>query len=149
MGRPTKLTKAVKTTILDGVRLGMAYTRVCALAGISHDTFVNWQKAGAEEGAREPYRSFARELEQAKAQGVQRRVVRIEQQGREDWRALAWLLERQFPEEYGRRTVVDNRLSTPEGPVRVDVELESWLDRMPIPWLQQLDDAFDGANDVD
>ena len=52
---------------------------------------------------RAEYADFADDVRQAEAKAAIRLVGQILQAGEKDWRALAWWLERRFPEEWGRK----------------------------------------------
>jgi hypothetical protein len=58
--------------------------------------------------------AFAAQLKRAEAQLEVVHLTNIETAGRKNWRASAWLLERMFPERFGRRAgaaLTDERLS--------------------------------------
>jgi transposase len=119
-GRPTLLTRKLEKEIMQNVELGLAYAEVCRLVGISYSTFLEWQRKGREEEARAPYRGFVERLDSAKIRGKRNNILGVRLAGRDDWKALAFLLERQWPEEYGRRQIVDARHSTPDGALRYE-----------------------------
>jgi hypothetical protein len=57
---------------------------------------------------------FAAQLKRAEAQLEVVHLTNIETAGRKNWRASAWLLERMFPERFGRRSaaaITGERLS--------------------------------------
>jgi hypothetical protein len=72
--------------------------------GISASTASRWFREDED---------FAAQVEQARSQFLASRLDLIQQaetaSGRADWRAHAWLLERTFPDEYGK-----NRKATPD-----------------------------------
>jgi len=74
----------------------------------------------------------------AKIQGKSTKVEDIIVHGEKDWRALAWLLARQFPEEYGRQGRGIHH-STPEGPLRSTLDLTG----VPVEKLDQAIAAID------
>jgi hypothetical protein len=99
-GRPSKLTDEV-TANLERMLKGGGYVETAVVAaGISADTFQRWIERGDPAGRRradEPYREFRRRMEVALAAGEQEHVLNIARAGRKDWKASAWLLERQYP----------------------------------------------------
>jgi len=99
VGRPSKLTPQTIKILKATIGKGMSYADACTLSGISYSTFKKWQQK-AEAGVKE-YLFFLDELKKAKAMGKLQNIKKI----REDssWQSAAWLLERQYPEEFGRR----------------------------------------------
>jgi hypothetical protein len=114
MGRPTKLTEQTKQILLDSIAAGMPYKLACLRAGISEDTLVAWRKKGAE--GREPYASFVRELQTAEGDAVFMRLQHIEGAAMNgQWQASAWLLERRYPQFFGRQDRLQAEVSGPDG----------------------------------
>ena len=68
IGRPTKFTPEVKERLLYCIELGMSYVRACMLAGISDQTYYNWQKKATVDKIPE-YVDFFEEMEQAEICG--------------------------------------------------------------------------------
>jgi hypothetical protein len=89
----TKRTPEVDARIAQAIRLGGSYRDAAAYAGISEDTLARWRKRFAD---------FAALLARAEAEAKVHWLARIEQAGAQDWRALAWKLERRYPAEWGR-----------------------------------------------
>lgn len=83
--------------ILTGVPIGTA----AVANGIPKRTFFEWLAKGRGDEGAEPYRTFAVEVDEAQEAWAARAVRRIDQAGEKDYRALAWLLERRRPEEFG------------------------------------------------
>jgi len=119
MGRRTKLTEETKQILLDSIASGMPYELSCQRAGICFDTFSTWRAKG-EEG-REPYASFLGDLKQAEGNAVFVRLSQIDLAAENgNWQAAAWLLERRYPEHFGRRDRLQAEVSGPEGaPVQI------------------------------
>lgn len=130
---PFKLTEAVAQELEDAVRVGAVYSIAAAAAGISYDSLDNWLKEGGrvEEEIRtlsliaKPDAEQKKELAQkrrhpcflllvrlrsAKGEGAKTQLERIASAGKEDWRANTWLLERSYPQVYGRR-VTEHRIA--------------------------------------
>lgn len=93
-GRPTKRTPEIRKRLLDCVRKGMAYSLACDASGIGETTFYEWQKEDPE---------FARDLKAAEGAGCEELLERIRLASHENWTAAAWILERRYPQLYGRR----------------------------------------------
>ena len=102
-GRPNNCTPETLELICQGIAKGLSDTAAAALVGVPAATLSRWKHDhdGVVEtftAARERYRALLLDrLHNAKTRD-----------GRDDWRATAWLLERSFPEDYGRK-----RLSQP------------------------------------
>lgn len=134
-GQPTQYSQAkvdeVCSYIEEGVPLKWAYRA----AGIGHTTFYEWQEKHPE---------FAEAVEEARARAIANRVGRINKAAKEGtWQADAWYLERQDPDEFGRRQVIRHGGDETAGPVRVLVEYEDAVT------LYDDDDGNAGANDAD
>lgn len=125
MARPTKLTE-VGDELLELVKGGSSYAAACALTGIHPETLRRWRDLGLKKGAKEPYRGFAIRFERARYEGQEtlRKGILAAGTGKKgDWRALAFLLERQFPEEFGKR-VIEQRHTGPDGASPVTFEFD-------------------------
>lgn len=97
MGAPVKATPEVIATIVERVAEGMPISHAAALIGCNRNSITNWMKR----------KGFAAAIGGAKARFMQRQIGIIEQAGQNitktgfwQWQAAAWLLERQFPEEF-------------------------------------------------
>lgn len=77
----------------------------CLACGISESVFYYWQERAVKEKQRK-YVQFLEAIEKAKSESKIRSLVRIDKAALEDWRADAWLLERRYPEEFGKRDQV-------------------------------------------
>jgi hypothetical protein len=78
--------------LLEAIRNGLNSTFAAKLAGIHPCTLKDWRDT-------DPL--FARELEAARAQFVQKHVGRIDNHSKRNWMASAWLLERTEPRDFG------------------------------------------------
>lgn len=86
---------ATNAAILAGIRdAGMSLRTACAYAGISDDTLVRRRKADPKLAERVEH---AREMFKAKM------VTLISAAAPKNWNAAAWMLERKYPEEFGRQ----------------------------------------------
>jgi hypothetical protein len=102
-GRPTRLTKDVVEEILDILRVGGYAETAAAAVGISPRTWQHWIKRGDPDGTKQadrPYREFREQVEQAVAEGEAACVAAIRQASAKDWKAAAWMLERQQPDKW-------------------------------------------------
>ncbi len=98
MGRATKLTPERHNAICDMVRDGVCLGEAAEAVGVDRGTVYRWRQS-----TRSPYREFAVELEQALGEAEARLVKHISQAAETTWQAAAWMLERRWPERWGRR----------------------------------------------
>lgn len=104
-GRKTKLTPV----LLDEICLVLENTStplkdVVIAAGVDESTFFRWLEKGkiAKSGI---YRVFRERVGEAKAKGTKVALAQLRKLGiaKEDWRAIAWELERTRPKEFSPR----------------------------------------------
>jgi len=95
VGRPRSITGEKKEKLLEYLSLGMSRKMAGKALGFSHTTI-------ADEAKRNP--EFSAQLDQAEGKGVAENLDTIKKASRSDWKAAAWMLERKYPEEYGRTT---------------------------------------------
>ena len=131
MARPTKLTPEVHEAIVDGINAGLTFRLSCARAGVTPATFYNWLKKGevAQSGA---LMEFFNAVERAKADSALRLISQITLQAPTDWRAAAFILERRFPDDYGRRAELTGKAGRP---VQVDTKVQTQHIFQPTPEL--------------
>lgn len=90
-----QLTAKVCTLLAEGVSIKTA----CNLCDISERAFHEWSRKGAT--GEEPYAAFIDAASRARDSWKARLIERIWFcASRGDWKAAAWLLERQFPSEF-------------------------------------------------
>jgi hypothetical protein len=95
--RTTKLTPELIERIAGLVRSGITPYRAAELCGIGSSTHYRWM-----ESVREPYREYRESIKRAEAQWEADAIRQVQVHGQKHWQALAWMLERRFPERYGR-----------------------------------------------
>ena len=105
MGRPSKLTPEVEARIVEAVELGATWERAADAAGVGASTLRDWRQRG--EAGEVPFVAFLAALKRAEGAGVERalRSIRKAAEGGA-WQASAWILERRYPADYGRRSEV-------------------------------------------
>ena len=105
MGRPTKLNEQVIATMETAISSGATMNMAEAHAGIGKNSSMLWMKRGAEDEAPKIYRDFRERIMRARDKAGLRWLAEIQRIGRDnnDWRAYAWLLERNFPQQFGAR----------------------------------------------
>lgn len=100
-----KLSEEVTARMCQVLRAGGYVESAAQVAGIDSSTFRAWMRRGdpdQDERKDDPYREFRRRIEQARAQAEERNVTLINRAAIDDWRAAAWLLERQYPDTWAR-----------------------------------------------
>lgn len=120
-GQASKLTREVHDLIVSNVAMGAPVEVAASVAGVSHVSFYNWINRGREVEGREaqalideqevPSRSehddacviFFKSVLKARAQWEALTLGKIQAAGDKSWQANAWLLERKYPERYGRK----------------------------------------------
>jgi hypothetical protein len=87
------------TMLRAGVHVGTAAEAV----GISPRTFRLWMsRAHSGEPRDRPYRELRERVETARAEAELRLVAQVGRAASRSWHAAAWLLERQYPERWGK-----------------------------------------------
>ena len=136
-GRKTALLQPnLEQTLLDYIRIGTPIRNAVVAAGITETSFYSWINRGMAErerlklvkGAKENstevvFLKFLEQVERAKAEAVAKKVAVIAKSGNDgDWRAAAWWLERQLPEEFGKNDKLEIGGNNGE-PIRIQVEM--------------------------
>jgi hypothetical protein len=94
MARPSKQTPDVQTRICAAVRLGATFEMASHAAGVSYDTMHRMMTSEPEFGAA---------VKRAEAEGALVWLRKIERAATDgEWRAAAFLLERRYPQHYGK-----------------------------------------------
>ena len=119
-GRPPKINDpALRTRILDALRVGATYVHACAYGGIAYNTFNEWMKRGeaARSGA---FLDFYEDVKKAEGDAVAKWLGVIDKAALDgQWQAAAWKLERRYPETYGRRIIQTEVSGRDGGPVEI------------------------------
>jgi len=111
MKRPTRLTKLLIEQLATYIENGNFAQDACKLADVSEAGYYKWLATGRAilEGEIEKTRANALTVElveaikHADAKFKAYHLSNINRASRTTWQASAWMLERRFPEEYGRR----------------------------------------------
>ena len=146
-GRPTKLTPDVQDLIVDGINAGLTFGLTCARAGVNPATFYRWLEKGetAKSGV---YSEFCDTVSRAKADSALRLVSQITLQAPTDWRAAAFLLERRFPDDYGKRSEITGKDG---GPVKVEAKTQHVFQPTQEAWdeVLRIRAEYEGLRDGD
>ena len=143
-GRKTALLDVTKEqTLLDYIRIGTPVRKAVTASGIAEKTFYNWMSRGLAERERlslsmtvksNPtevvFLKFLEQVERAKAEAVTKKVAVIAKSGNDgDWRAAAWWLERQVPEEFGKTEKFEIGGNNGD-PIKIQVEMGDLEDKI-------------------
>ena len=112
MGRLTKLTSPVQTTLVAALSEGASIPHACEYAGIQPQTYYNWMRRGAAgEGE---FADFALSMTRARGQGVLTDLLAISDAVRaHDGRAAAWRLQHRYPQDYGAKLTIQGDADHP------------------------------------
>lgn len=123
-GHPTHLTPRIRKIVGDKLRECVPIGSACAKAGITRQTFYNWMNDGEEAltnyltsnieipADKKRYVEFFDTVKRAQAD-AQDNVLMPIRKGKFGWQAQAWILERLFPQEFGRTQ--RHEVSGPDG----------------------------------
>jgi len=114
--KPALLEPVKREELLNLIVLGVPISKSVGMVGISEATFYNWMSRGLIEKERlntianakpkpeeKIYLEFLESVTRARAEAVAKKVAVISSAaGQGDWKASAWWLERQVPEEFGK-----------------------------------------------
>lgn len=99
----SKLTPETKEKIGNNIKLGMPIKYAAQAAGISEVTFYNWIKWG-EAQSKGIHREFVEYIKDCEAVSMQLHLKLITTAAKKgSWQASAWILERRFANEFGRK----------------------------------------------
>jgi len=104
IGRPPKLSLEMIEQICDLIIEGKPLARAAMLTNISESTLYRWLALGKEIDAEEIYCELVKRVREATecSEFELLQNMRIAGMKTENWRATAWMLERRFPEKYGK-----------------------------------------------
>lgn len=107
---PALADKAVYDKVVEKVRQGNYITTVAASVGVEPETIMRWLEKG-KRGENTLYHSFYLDVQEAWAEAEINVLGELRAHGRNDWRALAWMLERTRPEKFALRTISRSEVS--------------------------------------
>lgn len=111
-----QLTPEVAEQLLSLLRAGAHPTVACEAAGVDPAAFQRWMRRGTSSKDRprdRPFRELRARVERARAEAEARAIAQVARAGGDDWRAAAWLLERQYPERWSRPPTRDGEEPPP------------------------------------
>jgi hypothetical protein len=94
MAAATKLTPARQRVLVDAVAAGATYEQAAMAAGVTYETLRVWRKT---------IPAFSAALKKGEVDAMLENLALIKQAAEEqEWTAAAWLLERRWPQQWGR-----------------------------------------------
>lgn len=103
MARQTKFTPETEQRILTALRLGATRVLAAQAGGIHYDTLRAWIHSKP---------AFSVAVMGAESQAAINALGSIQKAAREgDWHAAAWMLERRYPDQYGRRNAAPTAIA--------------------------------------
>jgi transposase len=124
MARPSIPIEPYIEKLCQALVLGATYELAARFAGISPDTFARWRQRMATARPGTPLARLRDRLTAAEGQAALRWLAQIQEAASADWRAAAFMLERRYPEEYGRQVLAQRHRSAGAPAVRVLVHRE-------------------------
>ena len=104
-GRPTELTPELQEQIVQALAAGCYVEAAAARVGIRKNTIYDWLRRGAREKTG-IYFAFSDAVEKAISAAEVAGLAMIRRAAAEDWRAMAWWLERRYQTRWGRKSAV-------------------------------------------
>lgn len=126
MGRDKlKLTLRIKNKIGRSIEKGMSIKNAVKIAGIHESTYYDWMHKG-EAATSGQYSEFYKYIEMCKAKSEEKLITVItDAADKGDWKPAAWILERRFPDQWGKidRLDISGKLKTEDetGPLTDEV----------------------------
>ena len=103
MPRPSKLTSEIQQKIGENVSLGLTYSLAASAAGVTYQSFNQWMSKGKTEKSGKYYQ-FYKCIQKCNADAAKVLLERLNDAAKAgDTRICTWILERRFPEDFGRR----------------------------------------------
>ena len=105
IGRPPKLTRELIEQICDLIIEGWTIERAAKLSGVSATSIYRWLSMGKSEDSESIYQELVQRVKEATecSEFELLQAMRIAGAHPKNWRANAWMLERRFPDKYGKR----------------------------------------------
>jgi hypothetical protein len=103
-GRKTLYTPERVEALIKALEAGLPHSQACDIVGLGHRTFYAWKASKPE---------FASEVARAEAKVVVDLLGIINRASEQHWQAAAWILERRWPERWGRRVIQHDNSAAP------------------------------------
>ena len=92
----------VADKMIEMLSRGIPPSTVCRYAGIRYTAFRRWLEVGAE-GTNPVYTAFLDRVAKAEATAEVTLLDKMDAHHENDWKSIAWMLERRWPENWARR----------------------------------------------
>lgn len=103
VGRRSKLTAQLQKKICEQIEEGNTFDRACRLCNISDRIFYKWREQG-KEAKRGKFFQFFQAVKRAEERFIAWHLKVIKDAAEAGtWQAAAWILERKYFEEFGRK----------------------------------------------
>jgi transposase len=103
MARPSKLTPDIQQRIGENIALGLTYRLAAESAGITYKSFNEYMNRGKTDKSGKYYQ-FAQHIKKCSAEGAKKLLENLNAAAKAgNTRICMFILERRFPEEFGRR----------------------------------------------
>lgn len=139
-----KLTPKLKDTICEYIKEGNYINTACEAVGISKHAFFMWMKKGEAE-SEGVYRDFFDSIKKAQADGEMFLLKTIRVKSMEQWTAAAWILERKYPEKWGRREYI--KIVEDDVPAESATKVQSLKDALNNMTDKDLENLLESSND--
>lgn len=99
----------------------------CEYANISYECFRLWMLKAEkfiEDGEENIYTELSRRTKAAKSGATMHCLGLIKSAAPQNWQAAAWILERRYPQEYGRKIITNELTGTSGQPYKLNLHLE-------------------------
>ena len=128
-GRRTKLTDELCTAICKNISEGNTIKYSVQKEGITYETYRRWMEKGRNAEVKSgKFYAFYVLIKKAEEEGKNFLVQGIKAHGKDSWQALAWLLERKHPQEFGKQQRVEMEHS---GKIKHEINIDyTYLDEV-------------------
>lgn len=103
----SKLTPQLQEEFCKAIENGASILGACGHVGITEKTYYNWIHRAEEAKTRTKYVKFKECVETAKEKALFNFEQVIVSASMEHWQAAAWMLERRYPNMYGKREKIE------------------------------------------
>lgn len=103
MARPSIINDALIGKFCSHIRLMGSIQTAISATGIGRETYYGWARRVGQGGGTELERKFIAAVERAEGETKMLVERMLQRHFDKSWRAIAWWLERRYPQEYARR----------------------------------------------
>ncbi len=102
---PLRLTPDIQRFIIERLYQGHTRIAVCRVARLDERVVSGWITQGLKDKSG-IYHDFAIACDKAVGDSEIQILRQIRESGKKDWRALAWIMERRWPERWGKQRAI-------------------------------------------